>query len=189
MEHPWKCCSVAIVLCKHVIIWVVFYISLGWTLFRCPHLSVSLAYRSSESVACPVENNQSVGFQVKLVQYCEQIHSWNQRKETGGSCRLDTMEHYGTLWTMEIYGTNRLASFKHFYNAFPARTNLERELFQRWPALSRGIFHGPFQPGNFRDALGWSHGSPKVLHVGQRKSQSHAPQRDQSQKLRAMNWG
>ena len=33
-----------------------------------------------------------------------------------------------------------------------------------------------------------SHGTPKVLHVGQRKSQSHAPQRDQSQKLRAMNW-
>jgi hypothetical protein len=23
------------------------------------------------------------------------------------------MEHYGTLWTMAIYGTNRLASFKH----------------------------------------------------------------------------
>lgn len=59
--------------------------------------------------------------------------------------------YYGTLWNLVDYGNLWNKSFGQFqtFNAFPDRTNLERELFQRWPALSRGIFHGPFQPDSW----------------------------------------
>ena len=36
---------------------------------------------------------------------------WNIMEHYGTLWNI--MEHYGTLWTMEIYGTNLLASFKH----------------------------------------------------------------------------